>query len=315
MRLSHLNSWRALESVLRRGSVTSAAKELGVSPAAVTSQIRTLERRLDRMLFERVPGGLVPFDDVRQAGARLTQGLSFLEDVQSELSGATASRQVALTVTQTFAETVLPRHLPELFAHNEAVDIRLETTWDVVDLHRSEMHFAIRFMGPIEESHQGIDLMPSGVVPACTPEFAQRYGLNPETRSLAEVPLIRIDVPTSDPDWVNWSEWSQRTAVPIKATEPDRAPLPQVALSGSGLKLARSGIGLVLGGLSEILYAVEDGSLVFPLGHRSIVPSSYWHRLIWLKERRLGPAQQSVRDWVEGFAARDRERMDNLFGV
>ena len=170
-------------------------------------------------------------------------------------------------------------------------------------------------MGHPDADHGAIDLMPSGVVRVCTPDFAVRYGLGPQTRSLAGVPLIRIAVPTSDPDWADWPEWSRRTAVPIEEPGASPAPVPQVALSGSSLRLARSGIGLVLGGLSEVLHAVNDGALVMPLGRPSVVPARYWHRLIWLKDRRLGPDQRAVRDWIAEHAAADRTRMRRIFGV
>jgi molybdate transport repressor ModE-like protein len=266
MRISHLNGWRALEAVLRLGSVTAAARELGVTTAAVGSQIRALEKRLDRPLFERGPGGLVPLDAARETADRLTRSFSILSDVEQSLATHGRSRQVALTVSQTFAETWLPRHLPTLFARRSGLDIRLETTWEVVDLRRSEMHFAIRFMGPPDVDHEAIDLIPSGVAPVCTPDFAARYRLGPTTRSLAGVPLVQIDVPTSDPDWVNWTDWSRRTAVPLDEPGASPGPVPHVALSGSSLRLARFGLGLVLGGLSEVLHAVDDGSLVMPLG-------------------------------------------------
>ena len=315
MRVSHLSGWRALEAVLRRESVTAAAAELGVTTAAVGSQIRALEKRLDRPLFERGPSGLVPLDTARDAADRLTRCFSMLSDVERSLAMSRGSRQVALTVSQTFAETWLPRHLPALFTRRTGMDIRLETTWEVVDLRRSEMQFAIRFMGPADGDHRAIDLMPSGVVPVCTPDFAARYCLRPGMRNLAGVPLIRISVPTSDPDWADWPEWSRRMAMPLEEAEASPAPVPQVALSGSSLRLARFGIGLVLGGLSEILHAVDDGTLVMPLGRASVLPASYWHRLIWLKERRLGPDQRAVRDWIAEHAATDRKRMQELFGV
>ena len=316
MRNSHLNAWRAVEAVLRCGSVTAAAVELGVTTAAVNSHIRALEKRLDRPLFERGPGGLVPLGATRQTADRLTRGFSLLSDVEHSLSTLKGSRQVALTVSQTFAENWLPRHLPALFARRGAVDIRLETTWEVVDLRRSEMHFAIRFMGPPDADYKVIDLLPSGVVPVCTPDFAARYRLGPETQSLAGVPLIRISVPTSDPDWADWPAWSRRTAIPLEEPgAPPSAPVPQVALSGSSLRLARAGFGLVLGGLAEILHAVDNGALIMPLGQLSVVPASYWHRLIWLKERHLGPDQRAVRDWIAEHAAADRARMREIFGV
>lgn len=316
MRISYLNSWRALEAVLRLGSVTAAAKELGVTTAAVNSQIRALEKRLDRLLFERRPGGLVPVAPARQALDQLTRCFSTLSDVERSLSRCTASREVALTVSQTFSETWLPRHLPALFnAHKNDLNIRVETTWDVVDLRCSEVHFAIRFMGTPAPDFRAIDLLPSGVVPVCTPDFALRYCLCPETRSLADVPLIGINVPTSDPDWAGWPEWSRRTEVPIDEPGKALAPAPQIALSGSSLRLARFGIGLVLGGISEVFQAIDDGTLVMPLGRSSIVPARYWHRLLWLNERRLSPEQCAVRDWIAECAVADRARIREIFGV
>jgi DNA-binding transcriptional LysR family regulator len=315
MRVSHLNGWRALEAVLRRGSVTGASEELGVTTAAVSSQLRALEKWLDRPLFERGPGGLVPLDTTRETADRLTRCFAILQDVEQSLAPSRASRQVALTVSQTFAEIWLPRHLPALFARRKAIDIRLETSWEVVDLRHSEMQFAVRFMGPPDADHQSIDLFPSGVVPVCTPDFAARYGLRPGMRSLAGVPLIHISAPTSDPDWAGWPEWSRRMAVPLEEAGASAGPAPQVALAASSLRLARSGIGLVLGGLSEVLHAVDDGTLLMPLGQPSVLPASYWHRLIWLKERRLGPDQRAVRDWIAEHAAADRKRIRELFGV
>ena len=39
MQLSHLRGWRALEAVLRLGSVNAAADDLGVTPAAISALI------------------------------------------------------------------------------------------------------------------------------------------------------------------------------------------------------------------------------------------------------------------------------------
>lgn len=53
MRLTHLNSLRALEATLRLDSFTKAAQELGVTPAAVGQRVRLLEDYLDVVLFDR----------------------------------------------------------------------------------------------------------------------------------------------------------------------------------------------------------------------------------------------------------------------
>ena len=57
MRVSHLNGLKALEATLRTGSFRAAADELGVTPAAVGQQVRTLESFLERQLLIRSTRG------------------------------------------------------------------------------------------------------------------------------------------------------------------------------------------------------------------------------------------------------------------
>lgn len=73
---------RAFEAAARRNSFAAAAGELGLTPAAVSYQVRALEQQLGYLLFERLPRGL-----------RLTDmGLAYLPPIRrafSELSLST----------------------------------------------------------------------------------------------------------------------------------------------------------------------------------------------------------------------------------
>ncbi|MBY6114724.1 LysR family transcriptional regulator [Mameliella alba] len=311
MSLSHLNAWRAVDAVLREKSVARAAEDLSVTQAAVSAQIRRLEEWLGRSLFRRTPGGLEPVEDLAALAAALRAGFAGITSVQDALRSGVSERRLSLTVTQTFAESWLPHHLPDLFARIGAVDLRIDATWDVVDLACADVHFAIRFMPPPEEGYCAVDLLPSGVVPVCTPDFAKRYGLAPGQANLGELPIVHIDVPTSDETWLDWAGWSRETGIDISSD----SGAPQFALTGSGARIARAGIGLVLGGLSDVVHAVESGDLVMPFGQSSIVPARYWHRLLWYEKRPLGPVQRKFRDWIAERAAEDRARMQRLFGV
>jgi DNA-binding transcriptional LysR family regulator len=319
MRLSHLNGWRAVEAVWRTGSIAEAAADLSVTRAAVASQIRAVEAALDRPLFTRGPSGLRPTEALRASGARLSTALSDLAEVQAALSHRPRANRVALSVSPTFAETWLPRHMPDLFARQPDIDLRLHSSWEVVDLHRrADIDFAIRYMG--ENSDPELDVLPllnSGVVPVCTPAFAARFGLGnaaggDAAMSLDGVPLVHIDVPTSDPDWVDWAGWRARMGLPSEAAD---AVAPRYVLTATSVRLALGGFGLVLGGLSDVFAAVADGALVVPFGSRSIVPGRYAHSLVWRREARLGPVQRRFRDWVSAKADQDRAILARLFGV
>lgn len=312
MRISHLNGWRAAEAVIRCGTVAGAAEELGVTTAAVGAQLRGLEDALGRSLFERGPGGLAPLPETRDVAQVLTRALSDIAGIHARLqSGGEASHRLSLAVTQTFAETWLPRHLETLFAQVAAVDLRLDTRWDVVDLAAGQHDFAIRYMALGTDAFDAVPLLPSGVVPVCTPEFAARYGLDGPAPSLSRVPVVTLDVPTSDPDWADWDGWSRRIGIPLER----EVQVAALTLSGSGIRIAQSGIGLVLGGLSECFHAIEAGRLVMPFGAGSVAWGRYWHQLIWRKERRLGPVQRAFRDWATDRARADRAVMARLFGA
>jgi len=88
---------------------------------------------------------------------------------------------------------------------------------------------------------------------------------------------------------------------------------PRYTLSGSGVRLAQSGVGLVLGGLSEVFAALQAGTLIMPFGKKSVLPSLYTHKLIWIRERPLSPLQRGFRDWIAEKAEADRRLMRRLF--
>ncbi|MCG8325832.1 MAG: LysR family transcriptional regulator, partial [Thiotrichales bacterium] len=48
-----LNALKAFEAAARTGGYVSAARELGVSPSAVSQQVRNLELFFDKQLFQR----------------------------------------------------------------------------------------------------------------------------------------------------------------------------------------------------------------------------------------------------------------------
>lgn len=306
-----LNGWRAVDAVLRNGTVAAAADELGVTTAAVGSQLRSVEQRIGRPLFDRQPGGVRPTAELLAVADRIASAFATLASVQNELTAQADPRRLSVTVTRTFAEFWLPRHLPSFFAKMGNVDLRMDTRWEVVDLGEGGFDFAIRYMGEPDPELEAEPLLPSGVVPVCTPEFAQRYDLSADKPSLRNVPIVNIRVPTSDPDWCDWDEWCKRTGVP----GPGGRYSQSFTLTGSGLRIAQSGTGLVLGGLSETFNAVADGRLILPFGAGSVIKGAYWHRLVWLKNRQLGKMQRSFRDWAIARAEEDRAVLERVFDL
>jgi DNA-binding transcriptional LysR family regulator len=71
---------RTCLAVYRTGSLTKAARVLGISQPAVTGQLRALEARLEQPLFLRLPSGAVPTDAAHELVRDTAAALDSLED-------------------------------------------------------------------------------------------------------------------------------------------------------------------------------------------------------------------------------------------
>ena len=56
--LPPLNAIRVFEACARKGGFVAAAEELGVTPAAISLQVRKLESHYQTELFRRLPSGV-----------------------------------------------------------------------------------------------------------------------------------------------------------------------------------------------------------------------------------------------------------------
>src|SRR6185437_11593548 len=109
-RLPPLTTLRAFEAAARRLSFKEAANELGLTPTAISHQIRLLEEHCGEKLFRRRPRPLALSD----AGARLfpavRDGFDALASALASLSGKTVVKPLRVSTTSAFASRwLVPR--------------------------------------------------------------------------------------------------------------------------------------------------------------------------------------------------------------
>ena len=85
-RLPPLNGLRAFETAARHLSFTRAADELGVTPGAVSQQVKSLEAALNVSLFRRLPRSLV----LTREGAAYLPAIMSAFDIISKATEMTA---------------------------------------------------------------------------------------------------------------------------------------------------------------------------------------------------------------------------------
>ncbi len=124
----------AFDAVLRHGSVTRAAAELGLTQSAVSHRLRALEEYFGTPLLERLNPGLRP----TPAGERLARDvaplLGTLAGLRERVAGERASRPFRIGVSNALLAWWLSPRLPDLAAAFPAVAIEVTTResspWD-----------------------------------------------------------------------------------------------------------------------------------------------------------------------------------------
>ncbi|RYG92100.1 LysR family transcriptional regulator [Loktanella sp. IMCC34160] len=145
----HRSNWDDLRFVLavaETGSVSAAARALGVNHATVLRRIAGFEERVGAPVFDRTAQGYrVPADKLRVIeAAREVQNA--IMNVDRLLRGADAqlSGVVRITSTDTFCTTVLPPIVHDLMAEAPGLAIELHCTNAHLDLSRLHADISVR---------------------------------------------------------------------------------------------------------------------------------------------------------------------------
>lgn len=139
----HLRFFLALAE---EGTLSGAARRLGVSHTTVLRRIRTFEGDLETRLFDRTPQGY----SLTTAGAalheRAVEMKTSIETVSRQISGADAAigGEVVITTTDTLAFAVLPRLLARLGERYPDLRFRLDIINRLSDIDNREADIAIR---------------------------------------------------------------------------------------------------------------------------------------------------------------------------
>lgn len=144
---SHINAFLATAET---GSLSAAARKLGLTQPTLSRQVAALEDSLSVMLFERVGRSL----ELTEAGARLLEHARGMGDAADKIAlAATGQAQeieglVRITASDVMSAHVLPPALHRLREVAPKVEIDLVATNDIRDLMRREADIAIRHVRP-----------------------------------------------------------------------------------------------------------------------------------------------------------------------
>jgi DNA-binding transcriptional LysR family regulator len=187
--------YRTFLVVLKEGSLTGAARALGLAQPTVGRQIEALEQALGFSLFVRSPHGLAPTEGARQLRPYVEALASTAAAVLRTASGQAAEARgvVRVTASEVIGAEVLPAILgPVREAHPELA-IELVLSNRIENLLTREADIAVRMVRPDQDAliARHIGDIPLGFF--ARKDYLKRHGAPQSLADLARHALIGFD--------------------------------------------------------------------------------------------------------------------------
>lgn len=152
-RIENTGDLKVLLHTVGGGSLTAAARALGITPAAASATLKRLETQLGTRLFERstramrlTPSGQILLEYAQRAFELLAEGESQLDAERGALMGT-----VRVSAPSDLARTVLMPMFDEFLQLHPGVKLALNVGDRVLDVLRDEVDLAIRY-GELSDS-------------------------------------------------------------------------------------------------------------------------------------------------------------------
>ncbi|GAB2613238.1 LysR family transcriptional regulator [Streptomyces capparidis] len=264
--MPRLDQLRSFLAVYRAGTVTGAAKEIGLSQSALTAQLAALEARLGRPLFERTARGVLPTDAAhdlaRRIGEPMDQLLARLDDMEPPGHGTVRLGGPA----ELLGERVLPA-LTGLAGPGLRLRVSFGLADDLLDrLARGEHDLVVSSVRPRRPGMVAAHLADEEFVLVGTPGHLEsvdpgRLAAEP-VAALAHLPLVAYDsqLPVIRRYWR--TEFGRRPPNETVLTVPDLREVARAARAGAGVTVLPRYIAAD---------ALRDGALV-PLHRPAVRP-------------------------------------------
>lgn len=242
-RLPPMTGLRAFEAVARHLSFKLAADELGVTPTAISHQIRLLEHYTGQRLFRRRPRPLA----LTAAGVRLfpviNDGFMRFAEVLKDIGASPQNIPLKVTTTSAFAARWLLPKL-SLWRHKHpSVSLDIISTYDVLNLDAGEADVAIRYARNPPQDGVASELFRDTFYVVGSPMLVGSGDVSLSPEQMLGFALIETGWPERDmaaPTWQTWEAKAGKTlglAGRVSLRFEEELHAIEAAIAGQGLAI------------------------------------------------------------------------------
>ncbi|MBI1187967.1 MAG: LysR family transcriptional regulator [Alphaproteobacteria bacterium] len=255
---------RAFDAAARLGGFRDAAAALGVTPSAISHQVRALEEAVGAPLFTRSVRAVALTPLGRSLHEALRPAFDQIGAALARTRAAARETRLKISALPLFVNVWLIPRLDRFAALHPEATIDIDTTNAIADFGREDVDIAIRSLFAPTPGLKARKLLDLTATPLCTPALARTLK---SPRDLAGATLIHNSVRKA-----GWPEWLEAAGVKgLKARRNlafDTVP--------SAVEAAAQGRGVLLGLMPIVFDAPAATDLVAPFSTPAMEAGSYY---------------------------------------
>ena len=282
--LPPMSSLISFEAAARHVSFKAASKELNVTPAAISHQVKALEQELRCTLFRRYHRGV----ELTETGAylliSLQRGFEHMNDALDQLRARTPKVSVMIRATTAVSSLWLTPRLAQFWKSHGHISVAQIVSDS--DQHQPDCDLSIHYGDMSRETGTCRALFHDHITALASPQFVQKHKVE-AISDLAKIPLIHLD--SAESSWTDWHGWCSALGYTGPLKNSHRVNNYVIALQA-----AQDDMGAVLGwdGLTRTF--IDSGKLVRILPDSVASPQDFFVKL----HPQASERAKQVYDWL-----------------
>ncbi|WP_192181871.1 transcriptional regulator GcvA [Mesorhizobium amorphae] len=286
---------RTLEAAARHLNFTRAADELGLTPAAVSHQIKEIEDQLGLVLFTRTSRTI----RLTEAGTVLsdaaTDALDLLGRAVSQAQKtARGTALLKITLDAQFATKWLMRRVDDFRRQRPGIELRFDISYEVRDFDRDDVDIGIRFGTGKYPGLCADRLFENIITPVCSPALLRSGPPLKEPRDLFQHTLAHIVWSRQGVTWPNWRMWMAAAGV----DDFDDSRTIVFGSSSDAVQAALDGNAVALADFAMVANDLSEGRLVRPFALGIKVAPEFAYFLVYPVASANDARVVAFKDWI-----------------
>jgi LysR family glycine cleavage system transcriptional activator len=312
VRLPPLNALRAFEAAARHLSFKIAARELHVTPGAVSHQVKLLEDHLGVQLFRRLTRALELTPEAQAMLPKVREGLDALHAAVERVRSRSEMVPLTVVAPPNFAARWLMPRLSRFTQAHPNIELHIAARQAMVDQvesstlvpeqdARADSAVAMVRFGSGHYPGSHVDEVFSAVyVPVCSPALLKGEHPLKKPGDLRYHTLLHDDTVIEEGARPSWNDWLQSVGV----TDIDATRGPHFSDAALAMDAAIEGMGVTLAIRSLVTAEIEGKRLAVPFDISA--PTGYAYYLVTPESASENVAVSDFRKWLLDEAKQER---------